>query len=365
MSQQAKIGWVIGDQLDRPIFTRASTLVTGGVGLVRYAWLAEYVNKTPRLGLHHSLFRPWRRYDAVIFLKSMGPKSITVLRRQRRAGAVTFFDANVNYYEASGTEYYDGMLPTVQQQGQAKEMTRESDGVIVDSEFIGKMASPFNDNVVWITDSVRTDLLPGYQPSLFDGGRLRLIWCGEAVKLFELLAMEDVLRAYKDHVELLLVTNSLSALERWRPDFRRRFEALMAELRHTVISWASIEHLWRVFSQGGIVLSPRFLDNTYNLGHTEWKITLGMACGRVALCSPVPSYQRVAQRSQGRGIRVCSSDQDWHRVFDELLSADFDWPAEERAALEVVDNHYATEVIAEQHSQYLNDMLREHISRTG
>jgi glycosyltransferase involved in cell wall biosynthesis len=353
----ARVGWVIVDQLARSPFCRTATLTGGGVGLARYAWLAAHVNAHPALGVRHEVFRPWRRYEALVFLKAMGPESLALLRRRRALGTLALFDANVNYYEREGREHYRGMLPTEAQRDQAIAMTREADAVIADSEVLRERCRAYNAAVTWIPDSVDLDRVPAPAPWQPRAGRLPLLWSGEAVKLFELLAIEEVLLRHAARVELVLVTNDLAALGRWTGDHRARFEALLARVPHRIVPYRGIAPLFAVYAQGGVLVSPRFLDNSYNLGHTEWKVTLGMACGRMALASPVPSYVTLAARAGHRGIRICATPEDWDRALAALLAGDVDRPAEEAAARGVVARHYATPVVARAHAALLTALL--------
>jgi glycosyltransferase involved in cell wall biosynthesis len=352
-SQPYRVGWIIGNQLEESRFFHRINVNIGGISLARYHWITARVNSTPEYNLHYEIYRPWRKYDALIFLKSMGDKSLSLIEKYHLKGLPVLFDANVNYYQINGKEYYEGMLPSGQQKEAAIRITETVDAVIADSEFLRDICSQYQSNVSWIPDNVLLDLVPPFGPWKFSGERLLLLWSGEAIKLFELLSIEDLLKKYSSKIKLVLVTNALSALKRWQQDYKARFESLMSLVPHTIIPYQSIEHLFQVYSQGGVVISPRFLDNSYNLGHTEWKITLGMACGRMALCSPVPSYQKVAERSHGLGIRICSKGEDWENIFDEILSNSIEWEKEEKAARKVVEKYYSTPVVAAQHAEYI------------
>jgi hypothetical protein len=358
-SKPYRIGWIIGNQLAESRFFHRINVNIGGISLVRYSWIAALVNTTPEYKLYYEIYRPWRNYDALIFLKSMGDKSLSLVKKYQSKGLPVFFDANVNYYQIAGNEYYRGMLPSLQQKEEAIKITEAVDGVISDSEYLQKMCLQYNREVAWIPDNVRMDLVPSYGPSKFNGGKLPLLWSGEALKLFELLAIEDLLKKYSSKIELVLITNVLSALERWYPDYKDRFQSLLGVVPHRIIPYQSIEQLFQIFSQGGVVISPRFLDNSYNLGHTEWKITLGMACGRMAVCSPIPSYSMVANRSKGKGIRICHNREDWEKTFDEILSQAVDWEQEEKAANRVVEQYYSTPVVAAQHAAWVSKILNQ------
>ncbi|MBI4765592.1 MAG: hypothetical protein HY787_13470 [Deltaproteobacteria bacterium] len=356
-SKPYRVGWIIGNQLAESRFFHRLNVHIGGISLVRFAWITAQINETPEYKLKYEIYQPWRKYDALIFLKSMGDKSLSLLKRYHGKGLPVFFDANVNYYQIEGTEYYGGMLPSLQQKEEAIKMTESVDGVIADSEFLQKICAHYNARVIWIPDNVRMDLVPPYRPWRISGGRVPLLWSGEALKLFELLAIEDLLNRYSSKIELVLVTNDLSALERWHPGYQDRFQSLLGMVPHRIIPYQSVEQLFQIYSQGGVAISPRFLDNSYNRGHTEWKITLGMACGRMVFCSPVPSYVKVAELSNGKGIRVCYTPEDWHSALEALLSAEMDLEMEEGAAQGVVEKYYSTPVVAEKQAGFVRSVL--------
>ena len=356
MRSQLQVGWVIGDQLDRKPWVREAILTGGGVGLARYLWLARYVERQKDSGVHYSIYRPWRRYDAVIFLKSMGARALDLLQRLEQRGVPCIFDINVNYFEPGGKEYYCNMIPTEEQRNDVVAMAQSATAIIADSEFIAESSREYNKRTLWISDNVPMDLLPEYQATR-PGKRLRLLWSGESVKLFELLAAEKALIAVKDKVELVLITNDMAGLDRLLPDIRKRLDNLLSVLCVRVLRFRSIPHLFQVYSEGGVFISPRFLDSPYNMGHTEWKISLAMACGRVALCSPVPSYVKVAERAGGLGIRILNDQEAWGKALEEVLGDNFDWETEELAAHSVVDRFYSTREVASAHAAFVRNVV--------
>lgn len=353
---------MISNQLNRAPWVRNAVLISGGVGLARYYWLALHVNKEKDLDVQYEVYRPWQRYDAVVFLKSMGQRAFGLLTRLQARGVPCIFDANVNYFELGGTEYYRGMLPTDEQRREAVAMACASSAVIADSDFIAECGRQYSRHIVWIPDNVPMNLVPKYRLTR-KGKRLQLFWSGEAVKLFELLAAEEALLAVRKHVELVLITNDLAALDRLYPDTRQRLERLLSQLHVRIINFQSIEHLFEIYSEGGVCISPRFLDNPYNLGHTEWKITLAMACGRLALCSPVPSYVIVSTRAEDRGIRIPKDNDSWNKAFDEVLVGSFPWAEEEAAARFVVQRFYSTAAVASEHTSFVQHVVMSERSR--
>jgi glycosyltransferase involved in cell wall biosynthesis len=354
-----RVGFIIGRQLRQIRILHPDRITGGDFDQMRFGWIAEAVNRRSDFGLRYELYRPWRRYDALVFVKAMGPQERRLRDRLRGQGARVIFDANVNYYERQGSFYYEGMAPDEEQTRDAVEMTRACDAVIADSRHIAERCEPLNRRVRWIPDNVKTELVPSaIVPASRPAGRLELLWCGQAVKLFELLAIEETLRKFKDRIRLVLVTNSLVALDAWHPEVRQRFDRMTGSVEHEFLPYRSVSELLALYaSRPGICISPRFLDNSYNLGHTEWKITLAMACGRIALAGAVPSYRDLAERARGKGVWICEDTTAWDGALERLLTGDVPWAEESAAARQVVQKFYSTEKVAPDHAGFVREVL--------
>ncbi len=362
MAASLRVGFVIDGGLPR--WPRVWQWLSGcssasAVGQMRFGWIARSLRSDPARQVHYSLFKPWERYDAVVFLKSMNGDSQRLAESLRHRGTRILFDVNVDYFTpASGTFYYEGMAPTPTQTADAQRMAELSDGLIADSSHLAQVCAQHHRNVRWISDNVDLHLTPQHR-RWTPGAKLDLLWSGEAVKLFELLRIGDVLRAFSSRIRLVLVTNDLAALDRWHEPYKSRFHSLLAAIEHTIIPFESVGSLLKIYGSGGVFISPRFLDNTYNWGHTEWKITLPMACGRIVLGSPLPSYRDVATRSAGAGLRICGDDAEWGAALDEILSERIDFASEELAAREVVEKFYSTPVVAAAHREYVAEVCAD------
>jgi glycosyltransferase involved in cell wall biosynthesis len=314
-------------------------------GFMRFGWIAAAVNQRTA-GVRYELYRVWQRYDAVVFLKSFDPSSLELARRLRGRDTRIVFDINVDYFTpASGEFRYDTMAPTNTQREAAIAMAREADLVITASRHLATACAPFARRVEWLPDHVNFDLVPALRSTAPDGP-VNLWWSGEAVKLLDLLAIEEVLRKFAGRYRLRLVTSSLAALDKWKPGLKERFESMAREIKAEVIAFRTVPELLRQYGSGGFILSPRFLDNSYNLGHSEWKLTLGMACGLPAMASPVPSYVDLAGSAEAGAIRICSDTADWDAALGDAIEGRWGDPA---AAREVVRTHYATDAVAARH----------------
>lgn len=327
------------------------------MGLMRFGWIAGAVNRRES-DLHYELFRPWRRYHAVVFLKSMGDACLVLARRLKQRGVKILFDVNVDYLTpAEGTFYYEGMAPTEAQRQSTLAMLETADAVIADSEYIAEKCRAYHKRVEWIPDNVKMVLVP---PARRDGkkDRLTVLWSGASCKVFDLLRIEPVLKAYAQRLHLVLVTDDWSGVERCFEPYQSQVKDLIAGLQHEIILFRSVEQLLEVYAGGDVFISPRFLDNTYNWGHTEWKITLPMACGRFVLASPQPSYVTVCQRSSGNGLRICAELDDWYKEMDILLGGRIDLEEEGRQGRRTVETYYTTEVIARRHAEMMRKILQ-------
>lgn len=342
----------------RPLFQGWNS--NSSVNETRYRTIADWVAKQ-NCSLSYEVYKPWRRYDVVVFLKSMDRISLKLAERLTRSGCKTVFDLNVDYLTpASGIEYFQGMAPTEAQRKDALAMIEMCNAVIADSQWLQQVATKYADKVFWIPDCVEDDFIRErkvWKPE--KRGPLPLLWSGEAVKLFDLLQIESVLYSLRDTIRLVLITNSLDALDRIHQPWRERLHRLLTALNCEILPFSGLPGLMEVYAKGGVFISPRFLDNSYNMGHTEWKITLAMAQGRMALCSPQPSYKDVAKRSNGKGIRLCHNDDDWLAAFEEIMAEDFDWSTEEEGACKVVRTHYSTSVVALAHTDCIKKLLKD------
>ncbi len=326
------------------------------MSFMRFRWISRELKGRA----DYELYRPGRVYDAVVFLKSMGERCRELAALLREQGTRVIFEANVDYYsEFAGESRFGAMAPTARQRADAVEMTREVDLVIASSRHLAGVCGEYNERVVWVPDNVDFRLVPrsqGGRPR--KDGRLNLWWSGMAEKLCEFLAVEEALLSCRERVHLRLVTGDLAALRAWPDEVRVRFDRLLEAVPHSFHRFSGIENLLDRYSEGGVVVSPRFLDTPYNLGHTEWKISLGMACGLPAIASPVPSYRDLAERAGAGAVRLCHDEAAWGAALDEVIGMG---EGERRvagdAARAVVEEFYSTRVVATAHLAAVQDLV--------
>ena len=327
------------------------------MSFMRFRWVADELKKSSS-GFHYEIYRPWRGYDAVVFLKSMGPQCLELARRLRDEGVCVVFEGNVDYYTRfRGEARFDAMAPTAEQRTDAVAITRCANAVIASSRHLAEVAAEFNTRVAWVPDNVNLGLRPSkLQQEPFREGRLQVWWSGMAAKLFELLAAENAFAALAGRIHLQLVTDDLEkARKRWPEEVRGRVERFLAHVPHTMHRFRDISSLLALYARGGVIVSPRYLDTPYNLSHTEWKITLGMACELPAIASPVPSYVDAGGRSEPGAVSICRSDDDWTAALEHFLSDPARLSDAGANAFETVKQFYETGVVARQHAAWIAD----------
>ncbi len=99
--RKLRVGFVIDGGL--PSWKRPWQLWNGcpshsAVGEMRFGWMANHLNADRESGVHYSLYRPGRDYEAVVFLKSMNAASQELARSLRARGTRVLFDLNVDYF---------------------------------------------------------------------------------------------------------------------------------------------------------------------------------------------------------------------------------------------------------------------------
>ena len=323
-----RIGWLTSATLaaECATFRGLETSVA-----MRIANVARWLNRNTRLA--NELYRPDRRYDVVVFVKAMGAREQAEAERARARGARIVFDANVNYYDVWGEYDLPGTRPTEEQQRDAEAMTRGADAVVADSSYLLGIVRRYNERAEWIPDNVDTSV---FRPrGAHDGRRLRLVWSGRSHKAKPLELLAEPLAAVGD-AELVVVSDAPP------PE--------LGALPAATFEPFSLRGYARTLRRCDAIVSPKRLVNGYELGHSEWKITLGMAAGLPAVASPQQSYVEAIE-AHGGGI-VADSPEDWRAAFERLLD-----PAE-RAELgararRTVEERYSTPVVARRYSDFL------------
>lgn len=332
-----RVGWVVDRTLEGwpTRFRNVPPPVS-----MRVVNVAKWMNRHSGR-IRNEMYRSDRRYDVVVFLKTMSERDQEEARRVQSRGGKVVFDANVNYYEIWGDYPIENTRPTELQQQQAIAMTELADWVVADSSYLLGVVRRFNERSSWIPDNV----------DLGRFGRLRrhraeevvrLVWSGTSTKAASLLEIEDVLRSLEGF-ELVVVSDllppSLARLQRVVPCRYVRF----TERRYA-----------RLLQRMDVIVSPRALTNPYDLSHTEYKITLGMASGLPAVASPQQAYAEAIGHAGG-GV-IAHDDGEWREALLRLRDPELRAELGGRAR-RTVEECYATPVVASRYEEVLCSLV--------
>jgi glycosyltransferase involved in cell wall biosynthesis len=340
---RARIGWVTPHTLSGA-YQHQNTERLGHLGSVpdmRISNNARWINKHGN-ALRNEIYDPYEKYNVVVFVKAMDDACQQEAKKVQSYGGKVVFDANVNYYKIWGTYDIPGTKPTPQQQQDAIQMTQLANWVVADSTYLQNIIKELNPNTTWIPDNVDLSTFKGCRQHR-KRNSIKLVWSGVAHKAHHLLEVKNVLKNF-DNIEVVVVSNA-------RP-------RIMSELETVApchfITYSNKSYA-RTLLESDIIISPRRLNNGYAMGHTEYKITLGMAMGLPAIASPQQSYKE-AINYLGGGF-IAESSNDWLVALHSLTTqVQLRREMGERARQTVLDN-YETSVVAKRYRDVLETLL--------
>lgn len=335
-----RIGWITYAFPNSMTNTDAQVHISALIRM-RYFNIASWLN-TNTYDIHNEIYNPDKKYEIVVLLKMMDTRCQTEVEKIQHYGGKVIFDANVNYYDIWGNYLVAQTKPTEEQRKQAIWMTTHADCVVADSTYLAGLSMRYNENVVWIPDNVdpsRYSLVKVHKSRR----RPVLVWSGTAPKAAHLLSIKDVMTQLPP-AELLVISDR-------EPDCLPDLQSV-TECRYEHFSTKTYP---RLLVESDIVISPKILNNGYELGHTEFKITTGMAQGLPAVASPQQSYLEAVRHNDG-GFIACNMS-DWKEALTTLIQ-DHTLRSEMGArARYTVTERYATAVVAKQYESLFKKML--------
>ncbi len=339
------VGWVTYDSANKRRFENLDSFTRMRVGNVA-SWMNAHDSSC-----HHELYDSRQRYDVVVFQKMMDRRCQDEAARVRSYGGKVIFDANVNYYERWGDYIVPGTEPTADQTRDAIAMTGSADWVVADSTYLEQIVRRFTPHVTWIPDNVDMQTYSGLRQHRATGP-IRMVWSGIGKKAAHLLLIRDVLADVRDLAELVLVVDD-------PPPF---LEELERAIRCELVRFSHHAYA-RTLRTCDIIISPKRLVNAYEMAHTEYKITLGMAIGLPAVASPQQSYVEAISYAGG-GIIADSLD-DWRHALERLISSPETRTSMGAAAKRTVEDRYSTPVVAGQYLDLLTRIFAESSTETS
>jgi len=323
----------IGFVLD--VFPAPYNIIMASARLRAYDVITAF-SDNPRYFLE--LYKPWRKYDIVIFQKAFRPKHRLTAQRLKYSHTIIVLDVNTNVFDENtisphsketASSTFKAFLPFV-------------DHLIVSSPFLFERANILH------TD-VPTTLIEEHLPKKIftvkkDASKkpATLIYVGYALKAAEVLHIKKILqelhKRYSFQILFLCEKN---------PNIHiNGIECIFKRYRQSRIAQQILE--------GDIFIAPRDLSRPYNLGHSFSKIGLPMAVGLPIVASPIPSYH-------SSPALLPKNNKEWYSTLESLFKREVLRIKLSRQGREYCKTHYSTFKIMNEYSHLFKKLIQDTI----
>ncbi len=273
--------------------------------------------------------------DIAILIRWQDQGAFNLVRRLRDNKVKTVLDLCVNYYDEMGV-FQGGYGVSSNHVEEVKRISVAVSGIIAGSEYIKRRAKEYNANSIYFPESIDYNQFNEIkQKGDFFRNSPRAIWSGQSVKSDEVANLYSKLK--DRNIPLTIISNN-------RPYMPGPYNYL---------PW-SYYTFCRNILEGEFCISPRRTDNTYDLGHSHFKIGVFMAQGVPALAAPLPSYKEVIEKTGGG--KICKSESEWDGALDEVLDNPkmlWEWSQAARSGMK----EYSTASVARKYQLFFEELL--------
>lgn len=248
------------------------------------------------------LYRPWKQYAAVIFLKR-DARALAKAKKLKVGGTKIILDVNAHIFDQS--LYGKGFFKNFDQNyfDTVSEFARLADTITVTSPYlleqIGSLFGP--EKVVLLPENIRTENRC-QEKAGGDSDTLRFVYIGYASKASQITLLteqfQQLSKKYTLHYTLICESDPKLSI----PGIAFTYIPFKNKTLHQNLFF------------GDIFLSPRDTSDTYNLGHSFTKIGLPMSMGIPVIASPLPSYENSA------AVLIESLDDSWTQAIIRLAT---------------------------------------------
>jgi len=273
--------------------------------------------------------------DIAVLIRWQDESAFGLVKRLRERNVKTVLDLCVNYFDETGI-FPGGYGVSSIQVEEVKKIASFVDSIICGSEYIKKKAELFNSNTIYLPESIDLRYFKFVKKKAdFIRKTPHAIWSGQPSKARELIDIYPKLAERK--IPLTIISNE-------KPDIPGSYN---------YIPWSYYKFPKNIV-KGDFCISPRRIDNTYDMGHSHFKIGVFMAQGVPALAAPLPSYKEVIGKTGGG--RICKSGLEWEKALDEVMDNRkilWEWS---KAAYDGM-KEYSTESVAKKYVKYFQELL--------
>lgn len=311
--RKAEIGFVIDD-------IQAYNRVLPSVRMRCYDMILEM----ERLGVKAELYKPFKKYSAVIFTKTRKDSAVRLAEHLRKQATLVISD-NYCEYLTDETKTDDW------ERNNILRILSCSDFAITYSVEQQKQFSVYHDKVFFINEGVQRVYF-SKQKKYVEHPKVTLIYSGYSHNAKYIEIIHDVIAKLQEQYgcRLLLLCEKDPKLH------NLTYEYIHYEQKKVVDQ----------LLLGDIMIAPRPMKEIEKMQHTLSKIASPMAVGLPVVASPVPAYK-------DSPAILCSTEEEWYNALENLIKNISEREEIGTKSREYVKKNLTTEIIAERYLQLI------------
>lgn len=277
------------------------------------------------LGIHGELYKPFKKYKAVIFTKTSTDKSVHMAQKLHAKGVKIYYESHCEYLTDTNrmNKEKENILKTLE----------VADIMGTSSEVQQRMFGEFHNHVLMIQESVHGDFFR--KGKVHESKKkITLVYCGYSSKASDTLSISKVIQRLQMEfgVEMLYICEKDPEIKEF-------------PYRYLYYDQRKIPEL---LMEGDIMIAPRPMEGIENRAHSFTKAAYPLAVGLPTVASPMPSYRNTP-------VILCSTETEWYRELSELIRN-----TEKRKRLgdvgrAYVREHYSIETIGKRYLDILEE----------
>lgn len=287
----------------------------------KWIWCLQYIEHIENLGITN--FFNDSSGDICLFFRVVNDKTIKTAQTLKKAGKKIVYLLDVNYLERSGESRWLNNVSDEQIKN-SHSFCHISDLVLCSSPYLVEILQGYGYSSAYWPPGVDNRHFKAKKE--INLNRPVLVWSGQSLKAELVAELTEAING-----RLLIISDK-------EPDIPAHFEFKRWKYKK-VPSY---------LLKGDIGVAPRTVDNSYNRGHSFFKILVYLAAGLPVLAAPLSSYRDIID--DGINGFICKNMDDYKRNF-KLLTPQMGKAAKETA------NRYDSSIMAKSLISILNERL--------
>ena len=280
-------------------------------------------------GISAELYKPFRKYDVVFFIKTATERAVRIARKLEKEGVYLILDSYSEFLDDPLKKDFSDRINII-------ELLSLMDVVNVCSDVQVQTYSKYHDNVRFVGDSVHEKMFLNKKEHS-EKEVITLIYCGYGKKVSDTLVIAEVIKRLQKEFgcRMIFLSNEKPEIKEFEWDYMKYNQNIIGEQ----------------LCKGDIMIAPRPMTGIEKLPHSNTKIAYPMSLGLPVVASPISSYL-------DSPAIICRNNEEWYENIKNLiLNVDLRKEVGEKSRLYIKEN-YSRNVIGE---KYLAE-IKERIS---